>query len=253
MKKITIIFFSCYSISLSQQVYFPLKVGNEWLYDGNGPWGQITSVKDTVMPNGKQYACLQNFYGVKYHRQEGNIVYQYFSGSQKEDTLFVFSVEGDNRAKVFGRELRHWSFIVGPGCIDCKEYYDVVDSIGITSVSAAFYYVTLKSATIDGKTYETTGVPAIQSLSPNIFNVFQNYPNPFNPQTKISFSIPTSGRVNLIIYSVLGEQIKTIELGNLQGGINTITFNGGELSSGVYFYRIDFGLLSMTKKFVLLK
>jgi hypothetical protein len=120
-------------------------------------------------------------------------------------------------------------------------------------VSAAFYYVTLKIATIDGKSYETTGIPKIQNLAPNIFNVFQNYPNPFNPETKITFRLPTFGRVNLTIYSVLGEQIKTIELGNLQGGINTITFDGSALSSGVYFYHIDFGLLSMTKKFVLLK
>jgi len=85
------------------------------------------------------------------------------------------------------------------------------------------------------------------------FTIFQNYPNPFNPSTKISFSIPNGGDVNLKIYNILGEIIKVYYLPNTNRGFNSIDFNGNGLSSGVYFYSIEYENKVLTNKMLLIK
>ncbi len=77
---------------------------------------------------------------------------------------------------------------------------------------------------------------------PAVFSLGQNYPNPFNPATKITFSIPQSSMIQFSIYDVLGKEVKT-NVGQLEAGMHTIEWNtknneGGDVSSGVYFYRI---------------
>ncbi len=85
------------------------------------------------------------------------------------------------------------------------------------------------------------------------FTIFQNYPNPFNPSTKISFSIPNGGDVNLKIYNILGEIIKVYYLPNTNRGFNSIDFNGNGLSSGVYFYSIEYENKVLTNNMLLIK
>ncbi|MEO8399641.1 MAG: T9SS type A sorting domain-containing protein [Ignavibacteriaceae bacterium] len=78
------------------------------------------------------------------------------------------------------------------------------------------------------------------SLIPNSIEIYGNYPNPFNPNTKIKYSIPNSGDVNLIIYNILGQQIAQKNLFNVQAGSNEFNFDASNLSSGVYLYKIKF-------------
>ena len=85
------------------------------------------------------------------------------------------------------------------------------------------------------------------------FSLSQNYPNPFNPSTQINYSIPESGNVRLIIYDLLGEEVKTIIDQFQNAGSYSIEFNAEELSSGVYFYRLSAGQFSETKKLLLLR
>ncbi|MBN1639170.1 MAG: T9SS type A sorting domain-containing protein, partial [Ignavibacteriales bacterium] len=73
---------------------------------------------------------------------------------------------------------------------------------------------------------------------PTEFALEQNYPNPFNPTTKIEYSIANAGLVELKIYNILGEEITTLVNEIQNPGKHTIEFNGIDLSSGVYFYRI---------------
>jgi photosystem II stability/assembly factor-like uncharacterized protein len=87
----------------------------------------------------------------------------------------------------------------------------------------------------------------------NDFKLNQNYPNPFNPVTTISYSIPISARVELIIYDILGNEIKTLVSEYKETGSYEVKFEASDLSSGVYFYKLKVGNFNQTKKLILLK
>lgn len=86
----------------------------------------------------------------------------------------------------------------------------------------------------------------------------QNYPNPFNPTTKITFNIPVSGDISIKIYDIIGREVKTLVNKLLEAGIHNVEFNGADLSSGVYFYKLEAVNMNgnnfqMTKRMVLIK
>ena len=87
----------------------------------------------------------------------------------------------------------------------------------------------------------------------NEFNLFQNYPNPFNPTTKIKYEISKTGLVTLKVYDVLGREVATLVNEEKLSGSYEVEFDGSNLSSGVYFYRMRAGDFIDTKKFVLIK
>ncbi len=84
-----------------------------------------------------------------------------------------------------------------------------------------------------------TGVKDNEFARPAGFALMQNYPNPFNPLTEIEFTIPYRSQVTLKVYSSLGQEIRTLVNQNLQGGRYKESFDGSNLPSGVYFYRIE--------------
>lgn len=88
---------------------------------------------------------------------------------------------------------------------------------------------------------------------PSTFRLYQNYPNPFNPRTKIKYQIPELSNIKLTVYDVLGREVRTLVNEEKPAGSYEAEFNGKDLPSGVYFYRIETGKYSDTKKFVLLK
>lgn len=101
-----------------------------------------------------------------------------------------------------------------------------------------------------------TGNVGIQNISteiPSAFSLKQNYPNPFNPSTNIKFHIKESRLVTLIIYDILGKEVATLVNEKLQSGVYETTFDGGNLTSGVYFYKLSAGDFSETKKMFYLK
>lgn len=83
--------------------------------------------------------------------------------------------------------------------------------------------------------------------------LYQNYPNPFNPTTTIKFTIPRRGYIELKVYDLIGKEIRTLVRGNRLAGNHFVQFNGRELSSGIYLYKLEFSSFSKVKKFVLLK
>jgi hypothetical protein len=89
-------------------------------------------------------------------------------------------------------------------------------------------------------------VPLVASLS-------QNYPNPFNPSTTISFDLPTEDIVTVKIYNSLGQEMMTLLSGKLGAGNHTVRFDASKLTSGVYFYQINAGKFTETKKMMLVK
>jgi hypothetical protein len=98
-----------------------------------------------------------------------------------------------------------------------------------------------------------TGVENQQTQIPNEYNLEQNYPNPFNPSTIINYAVPKTSLVTIIIYDVLGREVRTIVNEERTAGNYSVQFNAGNLASGIYFYRIQAGSFVQTKKLILLK
>ncbi len=90
-------------------------------------------------------------------------------------------------------------------------------------------------------------------LTPEGFLLSQNYPNPFNPSTIIHYQLPGKGFVELGIYNTLGQKIVTLVSEEQTAGFHKVEFNGHDLASGVYLYRISVGNWHEVKKMVFLK
>jgi photosystem II stability/assembly factor-like uncharacterized protein len=115
----------------------------------------------------------------------------------------------------------------------------------------------------DGQIIKTTtgggnpiGIEPVSSAIPESFMLHQNYPNPFNPATRIRFSIPVTQNpvsVSLIIYDILGREVKTLLNQNLTAGEYSVDFDASLLPSGVYFYQLRSGDFTESRKMILLK
>ncbi len=88
---------------------------------------------------------------------------------------------------------------------------------------------------------------------PARFELGQNYPNPFNPATKIDYSVGQTGPVSLKVFDLLGREVATLFNGEQRIGNFTAEFDGTNLASGVYIYRLQFGTNSISRKLVLMK
>jgi hypothetical protein len=85
------------------------------------------------------------------------------------------------------------------------------------------------------------------------FYLDQNYPNPFNPSTTINYSIPEASNVRLSVFNALGQQVKLIENGFRNAGSYQVTLYADDLTSGIYFYKIEAGQFSQIRKMILIK
>jgi len=87
----------------------------------------------------------------------------------------------------------------------------------------------------------------------NDYKLYQNYPNPFNPVTRIDFDILKNGYVSLKVFDLLGREVKSLVNENLQPGSFSVDFDASELSSGIYFYKIETEGYAEVKKMILFK
>jgi hypothetical protein len=85
------------------------------------------------------------------------------------------------------------------------------------------------------------------------YQLYQNYPNPFNPSTSIKFSLPEKDNVKITIYNLLGVEIAQLLNEVKSAGTHTITFDASSLASGIYFYKLETGRYSQTRKLTLIK
>ena len=88
---------------------------------------------------------------------------------------------------------------------------------------------------------------------PSSFRLLQNYPNPFNPTTTISYQLSAVTQVNLSVYDILGRRVETMVNAKQNAGSYNVTFDANRLASGVYFYRLEAGAFSQTKKLMVIK
>ena len=100
---------------------------------------------------------------------------------------------------------------------------------------------------------ETIGIKNGGENSPVSFNLYQNYPNPFNPLTRIYYELPENSYVRLSVYDILGREVKSLVDEEIPRGKHESDWNASGLPSGVYFYKMEAGNYTQTKKMVLLK
>lgn len=98
-----------------------------------------------------------------------------------------------------------------------------------------------------------TGVTPVSGNVPENFSLHQNYPNPFNPTTKIKFDIISPGFTSVKVFDANGKLVEEVFSAQISAGSYEINFSGDKLSSGVYYYTIESGNFSQTKKMILMK
>lgn len=101
-------------------------------------------------------------------------------------------------------------------------------------------------------TLVVTGIDRTRDL-PQEFSLGQNYPNPFNPGTIIEYALPRSSEVSLKVFNIMGQEVATLVNGNEEAGYHEVQFDGKNLASGVYFYRLTAGDFVQSKELLLLK
>ena len=135
--------------------------------------------------------------------------------------------------------LQDWesiSFVQGFGTTTETKYYSFIDK----DVTNGTYKYRLKQIDLDG-TFNYSEVIEVEiDFTPKEFVLFQNYPNPFNPSTTISYTIPKNGIVTLKVFDVLGNEIRHLIGGEQEAGTYQVKFNAEGLSSGMYFYILNF-------------
>ena len=118
------------------------------------------------------------------------------------------------------------------------KYYSYTE----TNLQAGKYQYRLKMLDNDF-TYQYSSVVAIEVALPSLFTLNQNYPNPFNPSTKISYNLPFDAKVTMEVFNIAGEKVGSLVNDEKAAGYYTVDFNStmvhGNLSSGVYIYRLE--------------
>ncbi|MHA2030608.1 MAG: T9SS type A sorting domain-containing protein, partial [Candidatus Kariarchaeaceae archaeon] len=145
----------------------------------------------------------------------------------------------------------------------------VTDNAGNTATATC--YVTVphskkKDAIDDGIVYSIDGCVSNgarrdyaadydkeNTIKPNDLHLAQNYPNPFNPSTLITYHIPESGFVTLVVYDVIGKEVANLVSENKGKGGYSVTFDASDLPSGIYVYQLKVNSFIETKKMILMK
>lgn len=139
-------------------------------------------------------------------------------------------------------------FVTGSGTTTEPKEYSFTDK----NLDNGLYKYRLKQVDFDGTT-KYSDIVEVEVLSVSTMELKQNYPNPFNPSTKIKYSIPEKGFVNISVYNLLGEKISELVNETLNAGENETVFNGEGLTSGIYLAKLTAGNSVKTIKMSLTK
>jgi photosystem II stability/assembly factor-like uncharacterized protein len=140
------------------------------------------------------------------------------------------------------------SFIKGQGSSQKIQSYSYTDE----NLKSGKYSYRLKQIDFNG-TFEYSKTIEVELKSPNKFDLRQNYPNPFNPQTIINYQLAKETKVTLKIFDALGKEVVVLVNEVKPAGIYEVTFDSTNLPNGVYFYSLQAGNFSATKKLVYIK
>ena len=281
---------SSFSTDTISSKYFPLQVGNTWVYYVNAfpPLEnpiRVTSIERDTIINGHKYFLYQKYLDsqwLRYDSLRGNLLMYSATGSCSDynndkiiDSLSsaVGNVILCEHLAIYTREC---TSIINQNVFNSMrsvkrfehdglvfQTIDYAEGIGIIHLSSgepppSNYYELLRGCVINGIVYGDTTLTSILSTGnsvPEKFSLSQNYPNPFNPNTNLEFGIPELGFVSLKVYDVLGNEVATLVNETKPAGTYNYQFStvNYQLSSGIYFYRLEAGEFSEIKRMILIK
>jgi len=155
----------------------------------------------------------------------------------------------------FSSNCRNIKFIGKNGTV----YKEVVGNASSYNITGNEKYIRIYASGLLNLTHAWTqpfyinSVGIVSEETPVRFVLHQNYPNPFNPVTQIQFSVLKTVNVKLTVYDILGNEVQTLVNEAFKPGEYRITFDGSNLSSGTYYYKLTAGNFSETKKMLLIK
>jgi hypothetical protein len=253
------------------------------------PFKLRKAVTTTLITGGHKYYYINGYYHYRVDSLSAN-VYQYYptggcawSNNERmidslsmrlNDTAWrncgtsLFTCIDTNIRTVFGtqRRTKHFRYY-GEGNVGNVYARDIGIISAYGGTGQNLYGMELLGCVIDGVVYGDTsmltGISQISSEVPDAFSLSQNYPNPFNPMTKLRFGVMSNvkgqiSNVRLTVYDALGKEVEVLVNQQLSPGTYEVEFDGSDLPSGVYNYRLDASAsLSITytetRKMVLIK
>lgn len=246
-----------YTVGYSSNVYKTTNQGLNWSGYYSGIIGAYTSVYFTDVNTG----FVVGYYGKSVKTTNGGLTWEVMNLNTNQ-TLFSIKFINNTTGFICGSNIilktvnagNNWSLNLfdTANSIPLYDMQFTNESTGYAVGHKIFGYpfgIILKTTTGG----EPIGIQPISNQIPDYFSLSQNYPNPFNPNTSIKFSIPKSSFVNITIYNMLGEEVVILVNQELKPGTYEADFDGSNLPSGTYFYRLQAGNYTETKKMVLLK
>jgi hypothetical protein len=276
------------STYLDPYQFFPVNIGNRWEYTDAGLHQYLTIPRDSIDSKDSSKIIFYDAW-TNHHPNKGRIPlyridknYNVFN-SPFRDNRYFYKLDAKLGESWIVMAEEHKAAKV----IDISEYYifgkrTLVKTIGyyhlgyedtvitensnlqywerlaygfglISEEDGATHPYLLVGCIIDGITYGTVDVKEEPQTIPTEFALYQNYPNPFNPTTTISFSVPNYSQVVIKVFDVLGREVKEIVNDYREKGNYTIRFDGSNLSSGIYYFKLTAGNYSALKKMSLIK
>jgi Secretion system C-terminal sorting domain len=249
-------------------------------HSGNGtsthPYSFITSfvpANDPFEPNddfttAKLISCDTTYQACEWRTLDttmnvaGDEDYYYFNASQAGN--YTLSINNWMAILDWGADYdRLWVYnesktILGADPFDWMMHYSPeINTIPIPAPGK--YYIRMHCGgtySLNGYSFHLTSPGTSvkeQNDIPLVYSLTQNFPNPFNPSTTISFSLPSRSFVSLKIFDLTGKEVAAIVSEEMQPGKYSRQWNASDLSSGIYFYRLQAGSFAETKKLIVLK
>jgi hypothetical protein len=184
----------------------------------------------------------------------------YFFGDN--DAVTIPGLDGSGNKTEDGSGIRKFTDMIDNFSQTGTKILSTIDGLEVGSqiwddTKYAAYNAATSQAAVKAA-YLGTDVKQIGTVIPEKYSVSQNYPNPFNPTTTINFSIPKTENVKLIVYNMLGQQVRTLVNEVVNAGNQSATWDGKDsrgfsVSSGIYFYQLTSGSFTATHKMILMK
>ena len=262
-------------------------MGDFWRYRGEEQWWDAIEVVDTTLIGGEKYYVREHpvpyvYYDTLSCDTSGQVRQVV---NKRERTLYKFNISiGDTWsynyitpydtqrviiklvAKLDGFQMvgplggTYHDVLVFfadiPGAYDVWRYDYLAPGLGLIFSQWQMDRRTLYGAVIGGKLYGDTSAKVVKVVEDAVsrnFKLLQNYPNPFNSATMIGYELAEPALVDLSIYDVLGRKVKRLVWGFKSSGTHEAKLEGGELPTGIYFYRLVAGNTTFTRKLVYLR
>jgi photosystem II stability/assembly factor-like uncharacterized protein len=237
--------------------------GSAYTLDGGNNWQLIENTLDLCLP---KFTSSSSGWSVRWF-YDASTIYKWTgpplpielinlsSIVSGNDVLLSWSTATETNNKGFSverkavnSEFSEVGFVPGFGTTTESKSYSFTDS----RVLIGRYTCRLKQIDFDGN-FKYSQEVEVEVLAPLQFSLEQNYPNPFNPSTMIIYQLPVVGNVTLKVFDLLGCEVVTLVNEDKSVGKYEVGFNAENLHSGVYFYQLQAGSFSETKKMILMK